>query len=175
MIFIFCIVTMYHRSLLHVESKLTQCRNGKWSHFCSNSLLLEIPTDLSYWEYMYMLVYGKFTFFFPDIWIFAIWAVPAIITFIEISWRTAIVRTQWWYICVVVSTRSGLASFWFYNWHSQNLDPTGNNLKLWPCKVFMIWYIYIYSQNLEREKHKIKWPQNMLHLKTQNFTSANNF
>ena len=42
---------MYYKSL---RANLVSCENGKLSHFCSNSLLLEISTDRSGGEYAFV-------------------------------------------------------------------------------------------------------------------------
>ena len=49
MLFIFSIVTIYHKSLMHVRSKFTPCLNRVHWAICAllNSLWLEIPTDIT--------------------------------------------------------------------------------------------------------------------------------
>ena len=72
MLFIFCIVTIYHESLMHFRSKFTLCQHGvHWAiSAVLTSLLLEIPLTSRHVENMLFLkfVYNKHNLtFFPSL------------------------------------------------------------------------------------------------------------
>ena len=51
MLFIFGVVTMYHKSLMHIKSKLTPYQERLNLVIFVLMYLIEIPTDLSHGEY----------------------------------------------------------------------------------------------------------------------------